>query len=293
MNSIRVILSLFLLSITAHGEATITLELSKEIKRPIITDGKVTGYETIPAGTSVSIRQEYPSSYYVTTPDQKSFFVEKEQVLNINSPGSDPQQSSAVPNATSPTSQVADSNQSSDSTIVALRELPDQPSWDQTILVPGKLVFLKLPFIKQKRPGICVAASAINLLRYLKPECTLSADELWTRMTSRPAGASYHELAPALSSFGIHSHIVYTRGVPWRVLVAQVQQSLDHNKPVLAADVRHMVLIDGYDARIKKLFVWNQWGNGKLAPDVPTPKGHYGLLESDLPIEFNSLIFVD
>jgi hypothetical protein len=50
-----------------------------------------------------------------------------------------------------------------------------------------------------------------------------------------------------------------------------------------------MVVLTGYNAETKKLFVWNQWGNGKIVNGMP--KGHYELEERNLPIEFSSLIF--
>lgn len=50
-----------------------------------------------------------------------------------------------------------------------------------------------------------------------------------------------------------------------------------------------MVVITGYNADTKKIFVWNQWGNGKVINGMP--KGHYELLETDLPIEFRYLVF--
>lgn len=45
-----------------------------------------------------------------------------------------------------------------------------------------------------------------------------------------------------------------------------------------------MVLITGYDASRGKLFVWNQWGNGKAINGMP--KGHYELNEKYLGAEF-------
>ncbi|MFM6131619.1 MAG: hypothetical protein ACKPBV_23375, partial [Sphaerospermopsis kisseleviana] len=69
----------------------------------------------------------------------------------------------------------------------------------------------------------------------------------------------------------------------------RLKASFDRNTPVLAADVRHMVVLTGYNAAEKKLFVWNQWGNGKVVNGMP--KGHYELAENDLPIEFNTLLF--
>jgi hypothetical protein len=72
-------------------------------------------------------------------------------------------------------------------------------------------------------------------------------------------------------------------------ILQRLKSSFDRNVPVLAADSRHMVVLTGYNAETKKLFVWNQWGNGKIVNGMQ--KGHYELEERDLPIEFSTLIF--
>lgn len=170
-------------------------------------------------------------------------------------------------------------------------EVPDDFAWDQTVIMPGRFAYLKLPFIKQTVPGICVAASSINVLAHLDPELDLSGRELFRICTDREAGASLNEGSFGMLQFGVGSRIVPTRALPSKKMVEQIEQSLDRNLPVLAADRRHVVLIYGYNREREKLFVWNQWGNGKIVNGMP--KGTYELQYSDLPIEFQDLVFVD
>lgn len=170
-------------------------------------------------------------------------------------------------------------------------EFPAGFAWNETVISPTQCAFLALPFIKQTKPGICTAAAAINVVRYLSPETEISASEMFRIMTNASAGACMSEVISGLRVLGFSGREVSTRGVPWRVLVSWVKRSLDRNLPILAADVRHMVLINGYDGKRKRLFVWNQWGNGKVINGMP--KGTYELAESDLPLEFESLIFVE
>jgi len=87
---------------------------------------------------------------------------------------------------------------------------------------------------------------------------------------------------------GLPAHVESTK-LPLSALLSHLKKSLENNYPVLAADVRHMVVITGYNAETKKIFVWNQWGNGKVINGMP--KGHYELQETDLPIEFRYLVF--
>lgn len=162
-------------------------------------------------------------------------------------------------------------------------------AWDRTLIIPGRFAFLNLPFILQKKPGICVGAAGINVVRYLCPDNPLTGPEFFRLLTERSHGASYTELKTGLELLGMPSDkLVLTRSNLLSSL-RRVKANLDLNLPVLAADRRHMVLITGYDATAKKLFVWNQWGNGKVINGMP--KGHYELQDRDLAIEFKDLVF--
>lgn len=169
-------------------------------------------------------------------------------------------------------------------------EIPKDFAWDKTVIIPGKFGFLKLPFIKQTKPGICVAAASINAVCHLHPEIQLKGSELFRLYNNRAGGASGHEALFGNLQLGVKCRRVMIGGQRTE-LVRKIQQSIEANLPVLAADVRHMVLIYGFNKESRKLFVWNQWGNGKIVEGMP--KGTYLLKESDLPIEFKELMFIE
>jgi len=169
-------------------------------------------------------------------------------------------------------------------------EIPKTFPLEKSVIIPGKFGYLKLPFIKQTKPGICVAAAAINAVRYLHPEIQLSGSELFLLYNNRPGGASFEEASLGNLQLGVKCRIVRMAGMPRQELVRLIHKSIEENLPVIAADVRHAVLIYGFNKETKKLFVWNQWGNGKIVDGMP--KGTYLLQESDLLIEFKDLLFV-
>lgn len=169
-------------------------------------------------------------------------------------------------------------------------EIPKNFPLDKTVIIPGKFGYLKLPFIKQTKPGICTAAASINAVRYLHPEIQLSGSELFRLYNNRPNGASFEEASLGNLQLGVKCRIVRIASMPRPELVRMIHKSIEENLPVIAADVRHALLIYGFNKETKKLFVWNQWGNGKIVDGMP--KGTYLLQESDLPIEFTDLLFV-
>lgn len=163
--------------------------------------------------------------------------------------------------------------------------IPEDFSWDRSVAVPGKFAFLALPWIKQANPGICVAAAGINVVRYLRPEIQLSGPEFFRMLNAREGGASDRELSRASFLLGLPSSAIPANARSGRTpLVDFIKRKLEEGYPVCAADKQHMVLITGYDSSRSKLFVWNQWGNGKVINGMP--KGHYELNESDLGAEF-------
>lgn len=171
-----------------------------------------------------------------------------------------------------------------------ITEVPEGFAWDRTLIIPGKFGFLKLPFIKQTKPGICVAAASINAVTHLHPEIRLRGSELFRLYNNRNGGASFDEASLGNLQLGVQCRITRTAGIPYPDLADRIRKSIDANLPVVAADARHALLIYGYDREAKKLFVWNQWGNGKIVNGMP--KGTYLLKESDLPLEFRELLFV-
>jgi len=168
-------------------------------------------------------------------------------------------------------------------------EPPTDFAWDRTLAIPGRFAFVHIPFILQKKPGICTGAAGINAVRHLRPEYEISTDELFRLITDRPTSGSLQGLQNSLQQLGMVSEHVRPTRARLSSLLQRLKSSFERNVPVLAADSRHMVVLTGYNAETKKLFVWNQWGNGKIVNGMP--KGHYELEERNLPVEFSSLIF--
>ncbi len=171
-------------------------------------------------------------------------------------------------------------------------EIPQDFAWDRSIAAPGKFAFLALPWIKQTKPGICVAAAGINAVQYLRPEIQLSGPEFFRMLNGDDGGASDRELSRASFLLGLPSRSIPAgaRGGPTS-LVDFIKKNLDEGYPICAADKQHMVLITGYDSNRGKLFVWNQWGNGKIINGMP--KGHYELDERYLGAEFNYVVIFE
>ncbi len=169
------------------------------------------------------------------------------------------------------------------------REPPPDFAWNRTFVIPGRFAFVHIPFILQKKPGICTGAAGINAVRHLRPEYQITTDEFFRLITDRPRSGSLQGLQNSLQQLGMVSEHVRPTRARLSSILQRLKSSFDRNVPVLAADSRHMVVLTGYNAETKKLFVWNQWGNGKIVNGMQ--KGHYELEERDLPIEFSTLIF--
>jgi hypothetical protein len=162
-------------------------------------------------------------------------------------------------------------------------------AWDKSFINPGAFAFVRIPFMLQKKPGICTGAAGINAVRHLRPDHQLDAAGIFRLITDRPTSGSIEGLSNVMNQLGIVSERIRPTRSNLSSVLKRLKASFDRNTPVLAADVRHMVVLTGYNAAEKKLFVWNQWGNGKIVNGMP--KGHYELAENDLPIEFNTLLF--
>ncbi len=286
---------------TARAE---TGYLASAIKLPVVINGKAVGSTTLAAGTTVEILRQDDSKVLIKTAPGE-VWVDANKVAASPPQSADTARSSPpTPHTNGETSAHVPQHASDEDDIAPIfhikqdnpqvpatgeTEVPADFAWDRTLIIPGKFAFLNLPFIKQTKPGICVGAAAINVVRYLCPENRLSANEFFKLMTDKPAGASDMELIMAMRLLGLPGGCRTLAKANVREDIERVKSSLDKNLPILAADRRHMVVITGYNAATKKIFVWNQWGNGKIINAMP--KGHYELLETDLPIEFAELVF--
>lgn len=296
---------LVLVCASANGEAAY---LSSPLKFPVMIEGKTVGSTTLAAGARVEILSREGDRVLVKAAAGEAWAQASQVADEIPDTGSNPatqpalaakeddNRAPAEPHDTAagePVEPVAPvySAKPDNPEIPATTETepPAGFAWDRTLIIPGRFAYLNLPFIKQTKPGICVGASAINIVRYLCPDNQLSAGEFFHLITERAAGAGDIELLMGMKMLGLPAYCSGLSRANVRADLKRLKTSLDNNLPVLAADRRHMVVITGYNDATKKIFVWNQWGNGKIVNGMP--KGHYELLDTDLPIEFNSLIY--
>lgn len=168
-------------------------------------------------------------------------------------------------------------------------EPPPDFAWDRTLIIPGRFAYLNLPFILQKRGGICVGAAGINVIRYLRPEMKMTADEFFRMLTDRPNAGSYDELVVGLGNLGLPAEKIKLSRANLPAVLRRLKSSLDANIPVLISNPRHMVLVNGYDAAAKKIFLWEQWGAGKIINGMP--KGHFEVPDSQLSSRYDTVVF--
>ncbi|MFM8458889.1 MAG: hypothetical protein ACKOB0_08100, partial [Chthoniobacterales bacterium] len=168
-------------------------------------------------------------------------------------------------------------------------EPPADFAWDRTLIIPGRFAYLNLPFILQKRGGICVGAAGVNVVRYLRPEMKVTADEFFRMLTDKPNAGSYDELVAGLGNLGLPAEKIKLSRAKLPAVLRRLRTSLDANLPVLISNPQHMVLVNGYDAAAKKIFLWEQWGAGKIINGMP--KGHFEVPDSQLSSRYDTVVF--
>ena len=82
----------------------------------------------------------------------------------------------------------AKSQEQSASASSSQEAIPAEFQFDRTLISPGQLAFIALPFEKQVKGGICVAASVYNVLKYQNPTFPLNQRELFRVFNNETSG---------------------------------------------------------------------------------------------------------
>ncbi|MEI6321720.1 MAG: hypothetical protein WCP60_01285 [bacterium] len=152
-------------------------------------------------------------------------------------------------------------------------ELPPKDfHYDQTLILPGKFVFLKLPFIKQLPRGICMATASLNVIKYLDPEINLEQTELFKSFNNKYAGATDSELIAGVRAMGFEVEHISERALPPKSIQEKIEASLEDNRPIVAMIPGHALTIIGFNKQKGCIIAWNQTGNRK---EENLPPGAY------------------
>lgn len=163
----------------------------------------------------------------------------------------------------------------------------------KTINTPEK-VFLALPFDKQDRGGICVAAALLNVIQYVDPGIKLSQDELFTLLNDGRSGANYPQIQAALNTLGYDCEEFRFGGKDDESLRDSLRESLSKNIPALSAKSGHMITAIGFDSTNpdkKTITIWDQRGSTEGATDLES-LGVVNLDEKEFSRRFGTLILI-
>lgn len=154
---------------------------------------------------------------------------------------------------------------------------PQNPQNPQGIEDNPKMVFLPLAFKAQERGGICVSASALNIIEYLGYEFELSQDEFFKLFNAGRSGASPRELDRGLASIGYKLKNLYHREIAKRhynsketremedKAIEVIKEYLDKGIPLSASKTGHAMTLIGYNTHPQggKDGVFYIWDQGK------------------------------
>lgn len=122
-----------------------------------------------------------------------------------------------------------------------------------------KSVFLPLAFKAQERGGICVSASALNIVEYLGCDFKLSQEEFFKLFDAGRSGASPQELERGLASIGYRIKNLYhkkaakshynskQRKEMEQKAIEQIKHYLDSGIPLSASKTGHAMTLIGYN----------------------------------------------
>jgi hypothetical protein len=174
---------------------------------------------------------------------------------------------------------------------VASEGFPADFTFKETLIKPGQYAFLALPFERQGRGGICTAASALNILRFIDPTIALEQTELFSMYDSGKSGASQREVIQGLKGLGFEAEVLDLQGSSRTELIRKVRASLDAGIPLLAATSTHALTIIGYDKSRDKLIAWDQRMSDKGKP--PTlPDGAFEMSDSAIAGRFKQVMAI-
>ena len=167
--------------------------------------------------------------------------------------------------------------------------LPEGFRYEKTVIVPGMFVFLVLPYKKQLLKGVCAAGSVLNVLQYMDPTINLTQDEMFGIYNNQLEGATAPQMVGGMNNLGFDGGILATRGAPVSAVVAEVQKSLEANRPIIATGEHHAVTLVGFNKTAKTIIVWDQRAyGGNHASGMPA--GMYEVKEDAFCGKFTHII---
>ena len=169
--------------------------------------------------------------------------------------------------------------------------LPESFRYEKSIIVPGKFVFLALPYEKQLLKGVCAAGSVLNVLQYMDPTIDLSQDEMFGLYNNQSEGATSPQMIGGMANLGFSAEWMRTRGAPPDALIARVQSSLVDNRPLIACGENHAVTLVGFNKTAKTIIVWDQraYGGNHVSG---MPAGMFEVSESAFCGKFRDVIAI-
>jgi len=169
--------------------------------------------------------------------------------------------------------------------------LPSDFHYDKTLILPGQFAFLALPFEKQLPMGVCVAASALNVVKFIDPDFNLEQKELFALYNGGRSGATLPQLIGGLENVGYQTEYIATNSLRTNELVAKICASLDVGQPMVVFQPGHALTLIGYNKSTKKAFVWDQRAKGPKSK-IGLPPGGTEVSLMALPNKFSHIFFI-
>ena len=169
--------------------------------------------------------------------------------------------------------------------------IPEGFHYEKSIIVPRKFVFLVLPYVKQLLKGVCAAGSVLNVLQYMDSTINLTQDEMFGIYNNQLEGATSPQMIGGMNNLGFVAGLIVTRGAPVSAVVAEVQKSLEGNRPLIATGEHHAVTLVGFNKTAKTIIVWDQRAyGGNHASGMPA--GMYEVKEDEFCAKFANVIVI-
>lgn len=172
-----------------------------------------------------------------------------------------------------------------------------QDARPQTVIRPGELVFLALPFTQQGRGGICAGASLLNIVDFLGSNFQLSQIEFFTLFDAGRSGATISQMDQGLKNVGYEFTPLLLEEKPKRKEVRKIARRcmdiLDSGQPLSASIPGHALTLVGYNMRTESFYAWDQAKtemDPRVSEAVPNlPGGVYEIPMSQLGFELDAL----
>lgn len=175
---------------------------------------------------------------------------------------------------------------------VVFESVPADFHYEKTVIVPGKFVFIYLPFEKQMLKGVCAAASVLNAVKYIDPTIVLNQDEMFCLYNNNQSeGADPQQMVGGIANLGFETDYIQPRKVKLETLLSKIQASLEDNRPLIACGDNHAVTLIGFNKSTKKITVWDQRGYGVDRADGRRA-GMYDVDESTFCAKFYDVFIV-